>query len=74
MRAAVGGWTEWGRGLRSSPSNEVTMELNGSLSSAVDTSPTSFTYMLQSAILQLTILQATPPPQKKRRKKEKEKS
>ena len=29
--------------------------------------------MLQSAILQLTILQAAPPPQKKRRKKEKEK-
>ena len=70
MRAVVGGWTEWGRELRSSPSNEVTMELNGSLSSAVDTSPTSFTYMLQSAILQLTILQAAPPPKKKEKKKE----
>ena len=66
MRAVVGGWTEWGRELRSSPSNEVTMELNGSLSSAVDTSPTSFTSCYN---LKLTILQAAPP-QKKEEKKE----
>ena len=70
VRAVVGGWTEWGREVWSSPSNEVTMELNGSLSSAVDTSPTSFTscYNLQFYNLQIrdpaagTVSDAVVPP------------
>ena len=69
MRAAVGGWTEWGREQWSSPSNEGTMELNGSLSSAVDTLPTSFTSCYNLQFNNLQSYKLRPPPQKKEKKK-----